>query len=478
VKPILHDNGRSRDDRRGFTLVELLVVILIIGLVSVLVIPTVYSAYNHRQVSEAARILQAGLVGARDTAINNGAPAGIRLLPDPVANGINSNTNALDPTRTLASNRFVPIQLAPDYSEGLVSVTGAPTFTVPNPSQYFLYHFGNGGFYPVVILPGGNPLLYLEEQVYNPTTGLRNPPTSWYWNIRIGDKIQINNTGISYTVVGPMQVANPELFVNVGDPGTVPPVQQNGPGGYIPNPEILFLINGLDDNNDGFVDNGWDGVDNDLDGIVDRVPDYTIPNVFEWVESEHWQGSLLAGSTSNVPYTITRRPVVSPGSKETALPSNVVVDLTTWNAAVPERSRLPIDRTTGYVDVLLNPNGTVLPTTVYSNPSSFGMASSFYHFWLAERGDLFDPLAQQNVPYFLPMVPSAGNNYPNPNDTAYLQSPARALTGERLLLTIYTRTGQILTNQAESFDGSTGALNGGVSKPFLEPQQGVRGDTR
>ena len=47
-----------------------------------------------------------------------------------------------------------------------------------------------------------------------------NPPTSWYWNIRIGDKIQINNTGISYTVVGPMTVFNPELFVNVGVPGT------------------------------------------------------------------------------------------------------------------------------------------------------------------------------------------------------------------------------------------------------------------
>ncbi len=48
-----------------------------------------------------------------------------------------------------------------------------------------------------------------------------NPPTSWYWNIRIGDKIQINNTGIYYTVVGPMNTRpNPELFVNIGTPGT------------------------------------------------------------------------------------------------------------------------------------------------------------------------------------------------------------------------------------------------------------------
>ena len=37
------------------------------------------------------------------------------------------------------------------------------------------------------------------------------------------------------------------------------------------NPEILFVVNGIDDNHDGLVDNGWDGVDNDGDGIVDQV---------------------------------------------------------------------------------------------------------------------------------------------------------------------------------------------------------------
>ena len=31
-----------------------------------------------------------------------------------------------------------------------------------------------------------------------------NSPTSWFWNIRVGDKIQINNAGPWYTVVGPM----------------------------------------------------------------------------------------------------------------------------------------------------------------------------------------------------------------------------------------------------------------------------------
>src|SRR5208283_2687494 len=95
--------------RRGFTLIELLVVMLIILLVSAVVLPTVLPAISHRQVSEAARILQGALVGARDTAINNNAPAGIRLLPDPVFNGINPSTALMDATRILAANRYIPI---------------------------------------------------------------------------------------------------------------------------------------------------------------------------------------------------------------------------------------------------------------------------------------------------------------------------------------------------------------------------------
>ena len=77
-------------------------------------------ALQHRQVSEAARILQGALVGARDSAIKNNRPSGIRLLPDPVLNGINPSTNLLDATQPLAYNRVIPIAAAPDYSEGML----------------------------------------------------------------------------------------------------------------------------------------------------------------------------------------------------------------------------------------------------------------------------------------------------------------------------------------------------------------------
>ena len=463
----ISERRRRQAGRRGFTLIELLVVMLIILLVSAVVLPTVLPAISHRQVSEAARILQGALAGARDTAINNNAPAGIRLLPDPALTGqpiIVNGVATLDPTRILASNRYIPIQLAPDYSEGKASVIKdiVTPFNGPTPT---LLPYG-GGFtinYPVPT-GGVGPLMVEECPVYqDPATGnwFPNSPTSWFWNVRVGDRIQLGGASQTYVVVGPVWVSpanlnpslqgNPELFVNIGFPGSElgslvlkRSYPDNAPRHTV---EYLLLVNGRDDNSNGYVDDGWDGVDNNGNGQVDEPA--------EW-EGETWLGSLVNPPTLPSPislpgilnqsYIITRRPVVSPGSRETLLPSNVVVDLTTWNPGfynttapyntygvtwVAERSRLPVDSTTGYVDILLNPNGTVVPTTVYSSPTSFGMGSSFYHFWLAERGDLYDPVATPGVAYLLPQVQNV--------DTP--AGETRFLKGERRLLTLFTRTG-------------------------------------
>ena len=47
--------------KRGFTLIELLAVVTIIVIVSAVALPTVIPALSHRQVGEAARILQGAL---------------------------------------------------------------------------------------------------------------------------------------------------------------------------------------------------------------------------------------------------------------------------------------------------------------------------------------------------------------------------------------------------------------------------------
>ena len=50
-------------------------------------------------------------------------------------------------------------------------------------------------------------------------------------------------------------------------------------------PEFLFLVNGQDDNNNGWTDEGWDGLDNNGDGHVDELA--------EW-ESELWPTQSVA----------------------------------------------------------------------------------------------------------------------------------------------------------------------------------------
>ena len=237
---------------------------------------------------------------------------------------------------------------------------------------------------------------------YSSSSGVQlNNPTSWYWNIRVGDKLQINGSGLWYTVVGPMvvtpQQGNSELFVNVGAGGHTVAARGFASRATV-FPEFLFLVNGLDDNKNGWIDEGYDGVDNNLSQEIANGTTQLVDDLAEW-EPEAWPAAYATNPPSNVSYTIDRRPGPTPNAREISLPTNVVIDMTTWANAFQERSQFPpgvINPFTGYVDILLYPNGTVVPTTLYSTPSSFGMAGAFFHFWLAERSDVIAMQLDQN----------------------------------------------------------------------------------
>lgn len=384
---------------------ELIVVITIILILSAVALPTVRFALGHRQASEAARILQGALVGARDAAIHTNAPSGVRLLWDASfpphwldpADGDDDAADAaylaanpgllgqIDPRRPIASSRIVPIGPAPQYSDGLCSVYP-------------------GADYPFAIR-NGQPWLVLEAAVYD-AHGLPLAPTSWMWNVRVGDKVQVQNAGPWYTVVGPMAVGpakgNAEMFVNVGPPGTTLLTRQiQGPKGpLVSTPDFLLLVNGRDDNGNGWTDEGLAGP-----------------------EQERWVGSIGMANVLNVAYTISRRPIPLPNAREIALPSDVVIDLTNW-ATTRERSRLPAPSPlVNYLDIVLNPDGTLLPTTASSNFNAVGMDGAFIHLWLSERGDM----ATTSIDPTTLAV------------TSVLKSPV----GEWRLLTLFAKSGRL-----------------------------------
>jgi prepilin-type N-terminal cleavage/methylation domain-containing protein len=452
------DPARRTAEYRGFTLIELLVVITIILIVSAVTLPTVLPALSHRQVSEGARILQAALAGARDAAIRDNSASGIRLLPDPtfpvqyttVSLPSGGTQVQVDATQPLVYNRIIPISPAPNYTTGVVSVqepSSAQYTTAPN-------------------LPAGATVLVLEE-----VASLTNEPTSWFWNLRVGDKVQLNNAGPWYTIVGPMETGpsagNSELFVNAITYPTRP--NQSGPGTVTLTWDYLYLVNGRDDfPQDGYIDNGWDGVTTTF-------------------ETELWLGNYTgAGAVPITGYTVARRPVPTINAREMALPSNVVIDATTWDYPYPaaatlktpaqypsvERSRLPVNVFNGYVEFMVYPNGTVVPTFLYSSPSSFGLSQAFFHFWLAERADVYAPAANSlsaSSPPYLPLPQSAGASLFN----------GAAIKGEYRLVTLFTRTGQITTNESVPFDNPSSPANATTgynpSYPFLAAQQGAIG---
>jgi hypothetical protein len=441
-------------------------VIIIILAVSAIALPGVLIVIGERHMSESNQLVQGSLAGARDAAIHANAPRGIRLLPDPMFPLVRLSSGQIDPAQPLVANRIVPLESAPDYSEGKLDFYAAANYVWRNgtPPPYPGSH-GSAPyrFYPVSFMVGGVPFdlrwLDLEGRLHNPNVlcvteslSLLDPPTSWFWNIRLGDKIRLADSTVYFTVVGPMTVGaasgNSELFVNDGPPGSISQLTKAGKP-----VEYLFLVNGTDDDGNGFVDDGWDGVDNNRAFGVDDLD--------EW-ESENWlpPPALLRSSQS---YTIRRRPVPGSGTREVALPSSVVIDLTTWGTTT-ERSRLPVNAYTGSVDILLNPDGTVVPTTLYSSPSSVGIGGSFLHFWLADRADVATPSTGLGIS-LLPMPATT---------PGYASVPV--LKSSQTLITLDGKSGRVATTTDPRFDGvlDPANLRYGTETPFMAAKQGAQ----
>lgn len=297
-------------------MVELLVVMAIIMMVSVVAIPPVMQAYGERSIQSAATLVQSTLSAATADAARHGGQHGVRFTPDPAAPD--------------TCSRLLPIGPAPDYSEGLLTTTD-----IAHLPQTFIMPF---------------PCLMVED-ARTDASGLTTSPVSWARNVRVGDRLRIGDAGPWLTVVGPTDPANPtdELFITptrVLDRG-----DGRGPLDY------LWLVNGVDDDGDGFIDDGWDGVDNDANGLVDDPA--------EW-EVEHWQRHVPVLASS---YTISRRPVpVGPG-RGVELPAGVVIDTT----GLPG-------------EILLDATGASVASGPYGVPTRIGLNAHEFKIHLVERG--------------------------------------------------------------------------------------------
>ena len=146
--------------RRGFTLIELLVVILIILLVSAVALPVVLPALAHRQVSEAARLFKARWSGRGIRRCTTAHPSGIRLLPDPAFPLVYLANGQIDPTQPLAANRIIPIEAAPEYTEGHAGGRRSDNRFQRSRSTFPTRRSMAGEYYPIgaTTASGGGPM--------------------------------------------------------------------------------------------------------------------------------------------------------------------------------------------------------------------------------------------------------------------------------------------------------------------------------
>jgi hypothetical protein len=131
-----------------------------------------------------------------------------------------------------------------------------------------------------------------------------------------------------------------------------------------------------------------------------------------------------------------------------------------------------LNRFTGIIEIMINPDGSVLPTTLYSSPSSVNMDGAFYHFWLAERSDVHQPIGTTTPT--LPVGRIAGVwVYQGPGIEAVEGAPSfyagPVMSGEYRLVTLTARTGMIQTFENPHFDNPTMPILGAY-QPGLQYQ--------
>lgn len=489
--------------RPGFTLIEMLIVIAIVLLISSVMIPVALSALGEQEISGAASTVQAAFSLTRDQATREGRPVGLRLVPDPL---INDQT-----TGRIAANRILVLQVPPNHSDGQAEKIKAVAELVPGVSIQRIMAVQN----KTETVPGTAPPIYLP-----------GAPTSWYGNIRQGERLAFGDAGNEYIVAGPTYlfrdqegydiarnldpnstsgvVINPERFT-FGDLNGDPTdgIQSRAlPSNVFA--EYLLLVNGFDDDGDGYTDEGFDGVNNnndyypsdyavvelrlqpiidpgyngiddDRDGYVDEMDELvlyydTATRSFGYsLTLGEYEPEDFRGSKTNDPqhYSIQRRPLPSADGRDIQLPGNAVIDLSSSNLGfmLSERSKVPYDPMTGYVEFLIYPTGQIVPSNHTGNFTSSVEYPSFY-LWIAERDDVQEPLwgvnpAAAAVPpfkyrYAMPRGTPFYLDHNNDGqiDTAFADKSGSYLEGDRRMVVVSPRSGHAAVTPIIGFDAS------------------------
>lgn len=317
--------------RRGFTLVELLVVMFLIAVLATLAIAFFPNAASSQTEARAGQLLQSWLTMAKQRAMRDQAPRGVRLwvapLPPnpqayyagatPLANVV-TDCQFIEQPPDFPGNPGVTIMsaLPPNTTEGFIyTVNGQPVYGATVATDKAAQNSLASPLSCVMFMPpaGGNPA-GSTGIITNGQTAVAVPNVSTqieFWPVQPGDYLEVLGTGLMHQIV------------QVG----VPVVRRGVPA----QPQIT----------------------NHVDFAV------VVPPLPYWI-----------GTTAN--FRIMRAPRVT-GDETLKMPDGTIIDLgtnTTFNNPLPWPNTVAAadnGSTMSFVDILFSPTGEVISPGVTSS---------------------------------------------------------------------------------------------------------------
>lgn len=396
---------RIHSSHRGFTLVELLVVVTVLLILITMTVTAIDFTFNSERVRSAARQLQSALEGARDRAIFAKEPRGLRLLVDP-----------LDPR--LVTN-LIYVGGTQNWSEGRIRLERMDAEEDANGN----WRLDSGED------ANGNGILDGNGMADGPDVLVvrGDAATAWYTLKERGFLGLFEDRNLN-GVLDPGEDQNANGLLDLDAPRIKIPADDNGSWYTV----FTHRLTAADQ------------------ALILTTP-YRDPGTNPPTEVIAFQG---AGPST---YLLELPPRILPDSKPILLPEGVCIDLdgsavpAAWRPSPGAGQTIPYS---AHMDVMFSPRGVV------TGPLA---AVGLIHLYLAERKDVQIATEQgvlmgpaPGAPFARPPVNGNGRSLVPGDDRFNPETPI----GNRICLTIFTQTGKVSTHPIDAADVAGEDVNG------------------